>query len=95
MRTTICYDISDDKKRYRVTRILLDRAIRVQKSVFETPELDHKSYLRLRSDLEGIINPTCDTLRYYRLCAACSQRIEYHGVGPGPLHPPEPFVIIT
>ena len=39
MRTIIAFDVSDDKKRYRLVKRLLDSATRVQKSVFEAPDL--------------------------------------------------------
>jgi len=94
MHTVITFDVSDDRTRYRVARGLLDRGPRVQKSVFESPGLDRAAYLRLRSDLEGLVDATTDSLRYYRLCATCMRRIEHHGVGPGPLLPPPPFDII-
>lgn len=94
MRTIIAFDVSEDPRRYRVARALLDRATRVQKSVFEAPRLQHAAYLRLRSKLEGLIEPRTDSLRYYRLCAACAARIEYAGVGPGLLPAPDTFRII-
>ncbi|RMH41657.1 MAG: CRISPR-associated endonuclease Cas2 [Deltaproteobacteria bacterium] len=94
MRTVIAFDISNDRTRYRAVRALLDYAVRVQKSVFEAPDLSHAAYLRLRSQLEGLYDPSTDSLRYYRLCAACCERIHHEGVAPGILDPPEPFRII-
>lgn len=94
MYTVIAYDIREDIPRYRVTRVLLDHAERVQKSVFEAADLDRAVYLRLRSRLEGIVDPTTDGLRYYRLCATCVGRIERFGVGPDPFRPPPTFGVI-
>ena len=82
MRTVIAFDVSDDRKRYRVVKILEDCAVRVQKSVFEVANLPTAAYLRLRSKLEGEIEPTTDALRYYRLCKGCGERIVATGVGP-------------
>ena len=94
MRTIISYDIASDKKRYRVARKLLDRARRVQRSVFEAADLDLATYLRLRSDLEGLVDPTTDSLRYYRSCATCAARTEHFGAGPGYVQAPPAFDII-
>lgn len=94
LRTLITFDVSDDRMRYRVAKALLAHAHRVQKSVFECPELVPAAYLRLRSKVEGQIDPNTDSLRYYRLCAACVGRIEHFGAGPGVLDVPEDFVII-
>ena len=94
MHTLICFDIAADRPRYRVVKRLLDDASRVQKSVFEAPSLPRAAYLRLRSDLEGRIDPSTDSLRYYRLCAACARRIEHVGAGVDLLNAPPPFEII-
>jgi CRISPR-associated protein Cas2 len=85
MRTIICFDVSDDRARYRVVKVLLEHANRVQKSVFECPDLKPAQYLRLRSRLEGLIDHETDSLRYYRICQTCADKIEHAGVGPGQL----------
>lgn len=94
MRTVIVFDISKNRLRYRVVKELLSSAHRVQKSVFEAPHLGAKEYLRLRSQCEGAIDPETDSLRYYRLCAACAARIEHSGAGPGVMTLPLPFEVI-
>lgn len=95
MRTVIAFDVSDDKVRYKVVKALGGRASRVQKSVFEAGLLEQAAYLRLRSELEGLVDPGTDSLRYYRLCAACVARIEHHGAGVGLVAPPPRFEIIV
>lgn len=94
MRTVISFDIHDDRIRYRAVRILKGYAVRVQKSVFEAPELPRAAYLRMRSNLEGVVQPATDSLRYYTLCAACAQRIEHFGTQPGLLDQPANFEIV-
>lgn len=94
LRTLITFDVSDDRMRYRVVKALLDHAERVQKSVFEAPSLVPAAYLRLRSRLEGLIEPSTDSLRYYRLCGPCAARIEHFGAGPGLLVAPDEFRIV-
>jgi CRISPR-associated protein Cas2 len=94
MRTVIAFDISDDRTRYRVVKILREYSVRVQKSLFEAPLLDRAAYLRMRSRLEREIDPTTDSLRYYRLCASCARETEHHGIEPGLLDVPDTFRIV-
>jgi CRISPR-associated protein Cas2 len=95
MRVLITFDISDDRRRNKAVKALLGRAERVQKSVFEARDLNEAAYLRLRSDLEGIIDPETDSLRYYRLCAPCRARTEHAGAGVGLLEPSPTFEVVT
>jgi CRISPR-associated protein Cas2 len=95
MRVLIVFDIADDRRRARVVKALLARSERVQKSVFEARDLSRAAYLRLRSDLEGLIDPTEDDLRYYRLCAACTARVEHVGCGVGLLEPAPEYEIVA
>jgi len=46
------------------------------------------------SRAERAVNLETDTLRYYRLCAACVARVEHAGVGPGVLGPQQEFLIL-
>lgn len=94
MRTIIAFDISNDRVRQRVARLLLDHLDRVQKSVFETSDLSRAALLRLRSRVERLLNPETDSMRYYRLCRACGGRIEHYGVGPGELRAPDDVEVI-
>ena len=94
MRTLITFDITDDRKRYRVVKILMEYSQRVQKSVFESPSLSKNCFLRMRSHIERLIDPKTDSVRYYRLCNACEKRIRHYGAGPGTLDPPESVEVI-
>ena len=94
MRVVVAFDVSDDKKRRELVTVLQGVSQRVQKSVFEARGLKPAEYLRLRSKAERIVDPSSDSLRYYRLCGACVGRIEHFGVGPGVLEGDEPFRII-
>jgi CRISPR-associated protein Cas2 len=93
MRVVIAFDISDNKKRYRVVKVLKEYATRVQKSVFEATDLNRAGYLRLRSRAERIIDPGTDSLRYYTLCASCMGRIDHYGAGPSLLDEADAVVI--
>ena len=94
MRTVVAFDVSDDRARAKVAKCLLEYGQRVQKSVFECPDLTEAQYFRMRSRLEGLIDSEPDSLRYYRLCEACVSRIDFRGVGPGQIPRLESFEII-
>ncbi|MFO8072416.1 MAG: CRISPR-associated endonuclease Cas2, partial [Polyangia bacterium] len=85
MLHAVCYDISNDRRRRKIARLLEGYGVRVQKSVFEA-RLDQKKLLSLRKKLERRIDPELDSVRIYRICARCRESIEV--IGPGTL--PEP-----
>ena len=76
----VTYDITDNKRRTRVMdTILASGGIRVNYSVFEC--LLHKSkLLKLKNQIEEIINKKEDNVRYYTLCQGCIQNIENQGI---------------
>lgn len=80
----ICYDIVDDRLRDKVVKQLKGVGCRAQKSVFECPDLSEKQFLKLKDVLEGIIDHTQDSVRYYRQCKACLEIFEWSGVGDEP-----------
>jgi CRISPR-associated protein Cas2 len=94
MHVVIAFDVSDDRSRYRVVKALKGFARRVQKSVFEAVDLDRAAYLRMRSLVERHIEPTTDSVRYYRLCGGCTGQVEHYGAGPGLLDPPDECDVI-
>ncbi len=79
----ICFDVSDDKARYRVVKALKGYCRRVQKSVFECPCLTEKQLLDIKDALEAIIDHATDSVRYYRLCRNCLLDMERSGLGEG------------
>lgn len=67
----ICYDVVSNTRRRKLADVLLDYGDRVQKSAYEC---DLKTAARLRALLARArkhIDPKTDTLRVYRVCAAC------------------------
>jgi CRISPR-associated protein Cas2 len=80
----VCFDISEDKVRTRAVKVLKGFGYRVQKSVFECPDLTEKRYLKLKDRLESLIDQTCDSVRYYRQCRGCLVDLEVSGVGEVP-----------
>jgi CRISPR-associated protein Cas2 len=76
----ISYDVVDDRKRTRVSKVLINHGRRVQKSVFECL-ITEKQYLSLKEALEKIIDMEKDSVRYYTLCAGCIHNIQFSGWG--------------
>jgi CRISPR-associated protein Cas2 len=95
VRTVIVFDVTDDRRRYELVKVLSAFGQRVQFSVFEAADLTANAYLRMRSAAEGAIDLHRDSLRYYRLCAACVSRIETSGVSRYPEPDPTPYRIFA
>ena len=92
MLFVICYDVSDDRRRRRLERVLRDFAHRVQYSVFEG-EMDEARFQKMRRRAERQIDPQQDSLRYYRLCKSCRSAVEVYGLGPLPQEPESIIVV--
>ncbi len=84
MFMVICFDISDDRIRYRVVKALKGVGYRVQKSVFECPGLTERQFLKLQEHFEALIDHEQDTVRYYTLCKHCIREVEWTGPGEKP-----------
>lgn len=76
----VSYDISDDKRRVRLAKIMEDYLTRVQYSVFEG-EIDDKHYQEMAKRLKKVIALAEDSVRVYHLCEACLNRTEIIGTG--------------
>lgn len=74
----IAFDISNDKIRRKVVKILEKKAIRVQKSVFETM-INDKEYIRMKTKIDNLIDTKTDSVRYYFLCKSCVKNIDVTG----------------
>ena len=75
----VAYDISNDRIRGQVRKILQDSGTRVQYSIFEC-SLRDSDQAALQKILVGLIDTT-DSLRWYPLCAWCKERIIVQGQG--------------
>jgi CRISPR-associated protein Cas2 len=80
----VCYDISDNRVRYRVVKALKGFGVRIQKSVFECPDLTEKQFLELQEKMEALIDHGVDSVHYFRLCKACLKEVEWTGLGRAP-----------
>jgi CRISPR-associated protein Cas2 len=84
MLRVLCYDVSSDRRRRSIARVLEDHASRVQLSVFEA-RLTSKALLRLVREVEAQLGEG-DSLRVYTISATGERQSEVHGHGV-PLEP--------
>jgi CRISPR-associated protein Cas2 len=77
----IAYDISDDRRRTKVHKILLGFGKWTQYSLFEC-FLTRKQLVLLRSKLEEYLVEQQDSVRFYQLCANCLGHVETVGEPP-------------
>lgn len=86
MLMLVAYDVNTEtpagrRRLRRVGRACLDFGQRVQNSVFEC-EVDPGQWTALRARLVAEIDPTVDSLRFYRLGADGRRRVEHVGAKP-------------
>jgi CRISPR-associated protein Cas2 len=78
MFVVISYDISEDKRRTKIHKILKSYGQWMQFSVFEC-DLTDTQYAKLRSRLRKLIKDDRDSIRFYFLCACCQGKVERIG----------------
>ncbi|MDD3335356.1 MAG: CRISPR-associated endonuclease Cas2 [Eubacteriales bacterium] len=83
MLMLVTYDVStqtpEGKQRLRrVAKCCQNKGIRVQNSVFECV-VDAAQWKLLRHELEELIDPKADSLRFYRLGERTSSNVEHIG----------------
>ncbi|RMD75232.1 MAG: CRISPR-associated endonuclease Cas2 [Chloroflexi bacterium] len=78
----ISYDISVDRRRLKIAKLLDGHGQRVLESVFEC-DLETSAYRQLKQKLSRLINVAeGDRLRIYQLCGICRHNVEIIGEGP-------------
>ena len=80
MLHVVCYDISADAARDRMSKALLDFGARIQESVFECV-LNTELYERMMVRLEKIPLAVTDRVRVYRVCERCTEQVQIYGTG--------------
>lgn len=78
MFVVVTYDISDDRRRLRVSDELENFGARVNFSVFEC-HLEPDNLADLKQKLAEKIDSTEDNVRYYIICDACLKKVEVQG----------------
>ncbi|MBV7337679.1 CRISPR-associated endonuclease Cas2 [Chloroflexi bacterium TSY] len=86
----VAYDISSDKRRTKIHKILSGFGHWTQFSLFEC-FLNEKEYLQLRYLLDDHMKEEEDSVRFYPLCKACQAKVET--VGNPPPEEPEMFLV--
>jgi len=86
MLVLVSYDVAvtspgGQKRLRQVAKACQNYGQRVQFSVFECV-IDPAQWVKLKSNLEHIINPSTDSLRYYYLGANWEHRVEHVGAKP-------------
>jgi CRISPR-associated protein Cas2 len=87
----VAYDIPDDRRREKLHTALLNYGTAVQYSVFECL-VDEKELARMKKQVQRIVKPRLDHVRYYYLCAACVKRVE-STLGPEVTHEVDVVVV--
>ncbi len=79
MRIVISYDISDNKRRNKVAKLMEGHGYRVQYSVFEC-DLTKRQLAGLKERLKPLVNENeWESIRFYTLCADCRKNISVLG----------------
>jgi CRISPR-associated protein Cas2 len=74
----IAYDISSDRRRTKVHKLLCGYGEWTQFSLFEC-FLSDTEWLMLREKLDRLLDAQEDSVRFYPICAACVKRTETVG----------------
>ena len=77
----IAYDISDDRRRTKIHKVLSGFGTWTQYSLFEC-FLSRKELVLLKSKLARHIDESQDSVRFYPLCATCLEKVETVGGQP-------------
>lgn len=86
----IAYDISSDRRRTKVHKVLSGFGQWTQFSVFEC-HLTAKQHIQLRDRLDKILHLEEDSIRIYPLCKECMDKVETVGGK----KPKDPIVLVV
>lgn len=74
----VAYDISDNKRRSKIAKILEKYGVRCNFSVFECI-LTESQANALKIRLNKIASPRMDCILYYYLCKSCIEKRDHYG----------------
>lgn len=77
----VAYDISDDRRRYKVAKLLVQYGTRCNESVFECL-LTESKISQMKQQLLKLVDQKKDIILYYYLCMPCVLKRESIGVQP-------------
>ena len=78
MQYVVCYDIADDRRRERLSTVLLNYGQRVQESVF-VANLDSELAERMSGEVKKELDVDQDRVHIFRMCGACAGGTEVFG----------------
>jgi len=70
----IAYDIAHPRRLNRISRIMKDYGMRVQKSIF-IADLDALQFAQMRNRVEHAMELAEDAVKYFPLCDRCSDTL--------------------
>ena len=76
----VTYDITNNKNRVKIHKILRDYGYPVQKSVFELM-VTFDRVEELKGELEPLVRGRRDSVRFYQVCETCQDRVKVLGLG--------------
>ena len=77
-RVIIAYDVTDDRRRYRLCKALERYGVRIQYSVFDL-SITSKDLQKLIDRLQSLIDNKVDRLLVLQLCSACHASVGRYG----------------
>ncbi|SHK23646.1 CRISPR-associated protein Cas2 [Desulfatibacillum alkenivorans DSM 16219] len=80
MITLITYDITEPKRLQRLNKFLKEFGENTQYSVFEC-DLDADGLARIRQYCSQKLDLINDSVRIYKICSRCMQKVEISGQG--------------
>jgi len=80
MITLITYDITDPKRLNDTRQFLKEFGLRTQKSVFEC-DIDEEAIRRIRTYCRERLDLSSDSVRIYKICSRCINRVVISGQG--------------
>jgi CRISPR-associated endonuclease Cas2 len=72
MKRIVAFDISDDKVRYKMVKLLLSRGIRLQESVFAL-QIDREDMDDLEAKIRELIENK-GIVHIFQLCSSCEEK---------------------
>ena len=91
MNFVVTYDISNNKLRTRISRLLENNGERIQESVFEIAGIDKILWQRCYTSLKAFDLGETDSIRIYSICEKCRKSAEVFGEGIA-FHEPEVYI---
>ncbi len=84
MTYLVSYDVADDTRRLRLSKVLLDYGKRVQESVFWVELEEEELVERMKARVRREVSEGEDSVWVVALCKGCSGRVEAVGVAKVP-----------